>query len=137
MSLRRGWLGLIALILAVSPSPARADESWTDGRQFGLENAAAGNAMPAAMADQAVAALTPGSVLIAQAGGSTEPSAEGWRFSVAPYFWMARTKASLDVGQFSPSTTIKFTDVVPDPRSPGEAWDDVVQDQPVPVLVPS
>ena len=41
---------------------------------------------------------------------------------MAPYFWMARTKASLDVGQFSPSTTIKFTDVVPDPRSPGEAW---------------
>ena len=76
MSLRRGWLGLIALILALSPSPARADESWT-ARQFGLENAAAGNAMPAAMADQAVAALTPGSVLIAQAGGSTEPPAEG------------------------------------------------------------
>jgi hypothetical protein len=53
-------------------------------------------------------------VLIAQAGGSTEPPAEGWRFSVAPYFWMARTKASLDVGQFSRSTTIDFVDVVPD-----------------------
>ena len=70
--------------------------------------------MPPATAGQVVAALTPGSVLIAQAGGSTEPPAEGWRFSVAPYFWMARTKASLDVGQFSRSTTIKFVDVVPD-----------------------
>ena len=110
----REWLGLIALILALTPWPARADESWAEGRQFGFESVAAGNVMPSAMADQVVAALTPGSVLIAQAGGSTEPPAEGWRFSVAPYFWMARTKASLDVGQFSRTTTIKFTDVVPD-----------------------
>ena len=58
-------------------SLAGARRRIVDGRQFGLENAAAGNAMPAAMADQAVAALTPGSVLIAQAGGSTEPPAEG------------------------------------------------------------
>ena len=43
---RRGCLGLIALILALTPWPARADESWTAGRPFGLENAGAGNAMP-------------------------------------------------------------------------------------------
>jgi len=111
---RRGCLGLIALILAMTPLPARADESWTEGRQFGLDSADAGNRMPPATAEQVVAALTPGSVLIAQAGGSTEPPAEGWRFSVAPYFWMARTKARLDVGQFSRSTTIDFVDLVPD-----------------------
>ena len=35
---RRGWLGLILLILVLIPWPARADESWTDARQFGLEN---------------------------------------------------------------------------------------------------
>ena len=102
---RKGCLGLIVLILALTPWPARADESWTAGRQFGLDNADTGNLMPPATAEQVVAALTPGSVLIAQAGGSTEPPAEGWRFSVAPYFWMARTKTSLDVGQFSRSTT--------------------------------
>ena len=111
---RRGCLGLIALILALTSLSARADESWTDGRQFGLDNADAGNLMPPATAEQVVAALTPGSVLIAQAGGSTEPPAEGWRFSVAPYFWMARTKARLDVGQFSRSTTFDFVDLVPD-----------------------
>ena len=113
-SSRRGCLGLIALIFALTPLPARADDSWTDGRQFGLGDADTGTLMPPATAEQVVAALTPGSVLIAQAGGSTEPPAEGWRFSVAPYLWMARTKASLNVGPFGRSTTIDFVDVVPD-----------------------
>lgn len=58
---RKGCLGLIALILALTPWPARADESWTDGRQFGLDNADTGNLMPPATPEQVVAALTPGS----------------------------------------------------------------------------
>src|SRR5262245_66346719 len=80
----RGWLGLIALILALAPWPAGAVESWTDGRQFGLETAAADNTMPSATAEQVVAALTPGSVLIAQAGDSAEPPADEVRFRVTP-----------------------------------------------------
>jgi hypothetical protein len=53
-------------------------------------------------------------VLVAQAGGSgTEASPEGWRLSVAPYLWAARTHMKLHVGPFSRSTTIDFVDVVP------------------------
>jgi hypothetical protein len=62
--------------------------------------------------EQAVAALTPGSVVIAQSGAAPVPGKD-WQITVAPYFWTARTKMDLTVGQFSRSTTIDFTDVVP------------------------
>jgi hypothetical protein len=110
----RAWLGLLAVALALIPWPGHADDQWTEGRRFGLLESADGSGAPPVADAQVLAALTPGSVLVAQAGGSgTEASPEGWRFSVAPYLWAARTHAKLDVGQFSRSTTIDFVDVVP------------------------
>lgn len=111
---RRAWLGLIAMAVALMPWPAHADDQWMDGRRFGLEESADGNGAPSVAREQVVAALTPGAVLIAQtAGAPPGASTDGWRFTIAPYLWMARTKMSLDVGQFSQSTTIDFVDVVP------------------------
>ncbi len=82
-----------------------------EGRQFGLLDSAEGNPAGA----HVVAALSPGSILMAQAGGGAAPGGSGkdWQFTVAPYFWMARTKMNLDVGQFSRSTTIDVVDLVP------------------------
>jgi hypothetical protein len=110
----RAWLGLLAVALALIPWPGHADDQWTEGRRFGLLESADGSGAAPVVAAQVVAALTPGSVLVAQAGGpGTESSREGWRFSVAPYLWAARTHMKLDVGPFSRSTTIDFVDVVP------------------------
>ena len=112
----RGWtrLGLIAVALGLVPWPALADDQWTDGRRFGLQESADGNGAPSVARELVVAALTPGSVLIAQtAGAPPGASTDGWRFTIAPYLWMARTKMGIDVGQFSQSTTIDFVDVVP------------------------
>jgi hypothetical protein len=107
----RTWLGLIAVVLVLTPWPVQADDQWADGRQFGLLESADGNPAGA----HVVAALHPGSILMAQAGGGAAPEGSGkdWQFTVAPYFWMARTKMNLDVGQFSRSTTIDFVDLVP------------------------
>jgi hypothetical protein len=111
----RRWAGLvtIALVSLLIPWPGHADEQWASGGEFGLLDVADGYTAPPVGAAQVVAALTPGSVLVAQAGGGAEPPVEGWRFSVAPYFWMARTKMNLDVGPLSRSTTIDFVDLVP------------------------
>jgi hypothetical protein len=110
----RAWLGLIAVVIALIPWPGHADDQWTEGRKFGVLDAADGSGAPPVADAHLVAALTPGSVLVAQAGGTgTEASPEGWRFSVAPYLWGARTHMKLDVGQFSRSTTIDFVDVIP------------------------
>jgi hypothetical protein len=107
-------LGLMAVVLALIPGPAHADDLWTDGRHFRLQESAAESGAPSGYGEQVAAALTPGSVLLAQAGSApAEKSADGWRFSIAPYLWMARTKMSLDVRQVSQSTTIHFVDVVP------------------------
>jgi hypothetical protein len=106
--------GLILTGLAVFPLPGRAEESWIPDRPFGLRDSAAGDGMVPGPSESILAALTPGSVLIAQtAGAPPEASTDGWRFTIAPYLWMARTKMSLDVGQLSQSTTIDFVDVVP------------------------
>lgn len=110
------WLyaGLVALAAAFAPWTADADEGWADGRQFGLSEADAASPAPAAADRSLVASATPGSVLIAQAGGGGAAApADGWRFSLAPYLWMPRTTMSLDVGQLSGSTTIDFVDVLP------------------------
>src|SRR5262245_22690767 len=110
---RHAWLGVIALALGLGPWPARADEPGVSGAGFRLLDVPAEGAVPAVAPEHLVAALTPGSVLVAQAGGGATEPADGWRFSVAPYFWMARTKMNLDVGPVSRSTTIDFVDLVP------------------------
>jgi hypothetical protein len=112
----RRWpcLGLVTTILVLLPWSSRAEEPWMGLRPFGLQESMAGSAAGAMAGPSVVASLTPGSVLIAQAGGAgAEASAEGWRFSVAPYLWAPRTKMTLDVGQFTRSTTIDLVDVVP------------------------
>lgn len=112
----RGWacLGLVTTILVLLPWSSRAEEPWTGLRPFGLQESAAESAGGSIASPNVVASLTPGSVLIAQAGGAgAEAPAEGWRFSLAPYLWTARTKMTLDVGQFTRSTTIDFVDLVP------------------------
>src|SRR5215471_17543569 len=111
-SLRR-WLGSIAVVLALVPWPGHADEQWTDGRQFALQDPADESTAPSPSTEQVMAALSPGSIVVAQAGGAPAQGKD-WQVTVAPYFWMARTKMNLDVGPFSRSTTIKFVDVVPD-----------------------
>src|SRR5262249_33703969 len=84
------------------------------GRQFGLSEATAEGGATATVPPHLVAALSPGSVLVAQAGTTgAEPSAEGWRFTLAPYLWAPRTKMTVDIGRVSQSTTIDFVDVIP------------------------
>jgi hypothetical protein len=109
---RWAWLGLLPVALGLAPGTVRAENSWSEGRAFGLQDSATASSAASGPAESIVAALTPGSVVIAQAGAAP---AEGkdWQVTVAPYFWMARTKMNLDVGQFSRSTTIDFVDVVP------------------------
>jgi len=101
-----------AAVIVLIPWTGHAEDGWTEGRQFALLDPIGDGGGPASIAGPAVAALTPGSVVIAQAGAASAPGKD-WQVTVAPYFWMARTKMSLDVGQFSRSTTIDFTDVVP------------------------
>jgi hypothetical protein len=110
----RQWAGfaMIALAVALITRPAHADDQWSDGRGFGLQESIDGGVAPPVLGEQVVAALSPGSVVIAQAG-ATPPQGKDWQVTVAPYFWMARTKMNLDVGQFSRSTTIDFVDIVP------------------------
>lgn len=110
---RWAWVGLLPVALGLSPSPARAEEdTWSDGRAFGLTDAAPASSPAPGPAQSVVAALSPGSVVIAQPGAAAAQGKD-WQVSIAPYFWMARTKMNLDVGQFSRSTTIDFVDVVP------------------------
>src|SRR5262249_12020753 len=110
----RRWAGpaTIVLVIALIPWLTHADERWTDQGQFGLLDADAGSPVPLAATEQIVAALSPGAVVIAEAG-ATPAQGKDWQVTVAPYFWMARTKMSIDIGQFSRSTTIDFTDIVP------------------------
>ena len=109
---RWAWLGLLVVAVELVPWTAQGEESWSDGRLFGLEDSATVDGASSGPAKSVVAALSPGSVVIAQAGAAPAPGKD-WQVTVAPYFWMARTKMSLDVGQFSRSTTIEFVDLVP------------------------
>ena len=110
----RRWaaIGLVAMITGLAPWTVHADEGWTTGRPFGLYESSSETDAPA-VTDRVLAALTPGSVLTAQTGGAGAEPADTWQFSLAPYLWAARTKATLTVGQLSQSTTIDFVDVVP------------------------
>jgi hypothetical protein len=110
----RRWagLGLLPVTLGLIPWTIQAEESWSAGRPFSLEDRATVAGAPSGPAQSVVASLTPGSVVIAQAGAAPTQGKD-WQVTVAPYFWMARTKMNLDVGQFSRSTTIDFVDVVP------------------------
>jgi hypothetical protein len=106
--------GLVAMITGLAPWTAEADDGWAAGRQFGLSESSAGTDGAASADRSLVTSLAPGSVLIAQAGGvGAAAPADGWQFRVAPYLWAPRIKMTLDVGQFSRSTTIDFTDFVP------------------------
>jgi opacity protein-like surface antigen len=107
------WLGLVTMVLGLLPWAAHADDQWTDGRQFGLQESNAGREPASVAGPNVVASLTPGSVLIAQAGGSaTDAEAGGWQFTIAPYLWTPRTEIDLTVGNLSRSTTIDFSDIV-------------------------
>jgi hypothetical protein len=111
---RWACVGLVALAAGFAPWTAHADEGWAAGRQFRLYEADSASPAPAAADRSLVASATPGSILIAQAGGGGAAApADGWHFSLAPYLWGPRTTMSLDVGQLSGSTTIDFVDVVP------------------------
>ena len=109
---RWAWLGLLTAALGLAPWTVQAEESWSEGRPFGLEDHATVDGVSSGPAESVVAALSPGSVVIAQPGAAAAQGKD-WQVSIAPYLWTARTKMNLDVGQFSRSTTIDFLDVVP------------------------
>jgi hypothetical protein len=102
------------MVTGLAPWTAHADDGWAEGRQFGLHEADAGSDATAAVDRSLVASLTPGSVLIAQAGGAgADASADKWQFRLALPLWTPRTTMNLAVGQVSRSTTIDFVDIVP------------------------
>ncbi len=109
--------GLVTTVLALLPWLGHADEPWTHGRQGGLHGSTTGRDAGSVAAQRVVAGLTPGSVLIAQAGGSsTDTSTGGWQFTVAPSLWTPRTEIDLTVGNLSRSATLDFPDIVDDLR---------------------
>jgi hypothetical protein len=106
----------VTTALALLPWLGHADEPWTDGRPIGLHESTAGRDAGSVAAQSVVAALTPGSVLIAQGGGSTDTSSGGWQFTIAPYVWTPRTEIDLTLGNLSRSATLDFSDIVDDLR---------------------
>jgi hypothetical protein len=112
---RAAYLGLVTLVVALLPCPVRADEPWTSGPRLGLLESPAGSAAGPPTSQGVVAALAPGSVLLAQAGASaTDATPGGWQFTIAPYLWTPRTEIDLTVGPFTRSTTIDFFSDVTD-----------------------
>jgi hypothetical protein len=112
---RAALLGLVTLLLVLWSCPVRADEPWTGTPRPGLLDSTAGSAAGSAAGQGVVAALAPGSVLLAQAGAPATGATPGeWQFTIAPYLWAPRTEIDLTVGPFSRSTTIDFTDIVED-----------------------
>ena len=107
-------LGLVSLVLGLLPYPVRADEPWTDRPRLDRSESTDGNAGRSAAGESVVATLTPGSVLLAQAGvTATDAATGGWQFTIAPYLWAPRTDIDLTVGPLTRSTTIDFfSDVV-------------------------
>jgi opacity protein-like surface antigen len=107
--------GLVTLLLLLLPSLARADESWLDGSRLALPGSPPSNAVGSATGESVVAALTPGSVLLAQAGASAADAAPGgWQFTIALYLWAPRTEIDLTLGPLTRSTRIEFFDDVVD-----------------------
>ena len=86
----RRWAcrGLVTVALTLLPWPGHAEESRIHGGQFALGDSTPGSSgSPAARST--VASLSPGSVLIAQAGVSpADPSGSAWQFSIAPWRYM-------------------------------------------------
>ena len=112
---RWAGLGLVSIVLALLPSPGRADEPWAGSPRFGLLESPAGSAAGTPASQGIVAALTPGSVLLAQAGAVAPAAAPGgWQFTFGSYLWTPRTEIDLTVGPFSRSTTIDFFSDVTD-----------------------
>jgi hypothetical protein len=115
----------VTTVLALLPWLGHADEPWPRGRPIGLHESPAGRDAGSVAARSLVAAPTPESVLIAQAGGLTDTSSGGWQFTIAPYLWTPRTEIDLTVGNLSQSATLDFPDIVDDLRfgfaSHGEA----------------
>jgi hypothetical protein len=108
---------VLALLQALLPWLGHADEPGAFGRQFGPHDSTAGRDAGSVAAQRVVAALTPGSALIAQSGGSsTDTSAGGWQFTIAPYLWTPRTEIDLTVGNLSRSATLDFPEIVDDLR---------------------
>lgn len=115
MERRDACLGLALLVLALLPWPIRAEESRPTGTWSGLDGAPVGHDAGSTGHPGTIATLSPGSVLIAQAGGSPAgPSGSGWQFTLAPYLWTPRTEIDLAVGTLTRSTTIDFSDIVDD-----------------------
>jgi opacity protein-like surface antigen len=107
--------GLFTLILLLFPCLASADEPWLDGSRLALPGSPASDAAGTAAGESVVAALTPGSVLLAQAGASaTDAAPGGWQFTIAPYLWAPRIEIDLTLGPLTRSTTIEFFDDVVD-----------------------
>ena len=112
---RAAYLGLVSVVLVLLAGPVRADEPWTGGSQFGLLEPTEGPAAGSATGQGVVAALAPGSVLLAQAGGSVTGGApSGWQFTIGPYLWTPRTEIDLTLGSLTRSTTIDFFSDVTD-----------------------
>ena len=112
---RAAYLGLVSVVLVLLAGPVRADEPWTGGSQFGLLEPTEGPAAGSATGQGVVAALAPGSVLLAQAGGSVPGGApSGWQFTIGPYLWTPRTEIDLTLGSLTRSTTIDFFSDVTD-----------------------
>jgi opacity protein-like surface antigen len=112
-----GWRALGTTVLALLSWQGHADEPRTPGRQFGLHGSTAGRDTGSPSAPNVVTALTPGSVLIAQAGGSSTNTPSGaWQFTMAPSLWTPRAEIDLTVGDLNRSTTLDFPDIVEDLR---------------------
>ncbi len=112
---RAAYLGLITLVLVLWSCPARADEPWPGGPRPGLLDSTAGSAAESPIGQGVVAALAPGSVLLAQAGAAaTDAAPGGWQFTIGTYLWAPRTEIDLTLGPLSRSTTIDFVDDVAD-----------------------
>ena len=85
---RAAYPGVVTLVLALFPCLVSADEPWTGGPRLGLPASAAGSTA----GQSVVTALSPGSVLLAQAGASaTDAAPGGWQLTIAPYLWAPRT----------------------------------------------
>ena len=109
---RAPCLGLVTLVLVLLSCPVHADEPWTG---LGLLESTPGSAAGSAAGQGVVAALAPGSALLAQAGASaTDAAPGGWQFTIAPYLWTPRTEIDLTVGPLTRSTTIDFFSDVTD-----------------------
>jgi opacity protein-like surface antigen len=108
---------LVTTVLALLPWLSHADEPWTHGRPLGPHEATFGRDAGRVASQGVVAARSPGSVRIAQAGGAwTETPGDGWQFTIAPSLWVPRTEIDLTVDDLSRSASLDFSDIAEDLR---------------------